>query len=81
MRGILKNGLAAYNDPADVQAWGELMVAADFSHNGVTGVGRAGDWTNHGTEEVISGIYDIPHGAGLSIVTPAWMKYVYTKHP
>lgn len=25
----------------------------------------------------ISGIYDIPHGAGLAVVFPAWMKYVY----
>lgn len=81
MRGIIKNGLAVYKDPNDVKAWGELMVAADFSHNGITGFGRNGDWTNHGTEEVISGIYNIPHGAGLSIVTPAWMKYVYKKRP
>lgn len=81
MRGVIKNGLAVYENPADVQAWGELMIAADFSHNGITGFGRDCDWTNHGTEEVISGIYDIPHGAGLSVVTPAWMKYVYKKHP
>ena len=81
MRGVIKNGLTVYQNPGDVRAWGELMVAADFSHNGITGFGRDCDWTNHGTEEVISGIYDIPHGAGLSIVTPAWMKYVYRKHP
>jgi len=81
MRGIIKNGVAVFDDPSDIDAWGELMIAADFSHNGITGFGRNGDWTNHGTEEVISGIYNIPHGAGLSIVTPAWMKYVYKKHP
>lgn len=81
MRAILKNGLAVYHDSSDVKAWGELMIASNFSHNGITGVGRVGDWTNHGTEEVISGIYNIPHGVGLSIVTPAWMRYVYQKHP
>ncbi len=27
----------------------------------------------------ISGIYDITHGAALSIIFPAWMKYVYKK--
>ena len=26
----------------------------------------------------LSAIYDIPHGAGLSIIFPAWMKYVYS---
>ena len=81
MRAIIKNGLSVYHNPSDVQAWGELMIASDFSHNGITGVGREGDWTNHGTEEVISGIYNIPHGVGLSIVTPAWMRYIYKKHP
>lgn len=81
MRGIIKNGIAVYDNPSDVKAWGELMIAADFSHNGITGFGRNGDWTNHGTEEVISGIYNISHGEGLSIVTPAWMKYVYKKNP
>ena len=30
-------------------------------------------------EHELSGIYDVPHGAGLAVVFPAWMKYVY-KH-
>ena len=28
-------------------------------------------------EHELSAIYDVPHGAGLAVVTPAWMKYVY----
>jgi alcohol dehydrogenase YqhD (iron-dependent ADH family) len=56
------------------------MVASDFAHSGITGFGRQGDWSNHPMEEEISGIYDIPHGAGLSVITPAWMRYVYKKH-
>ncbi|MES0342013.1 MAG: iron-containing alcohol dehydrogenase, partial [Candidatus Humimicrobiaceae bacterium] len=28
-------------------------------------------------EHELSAIYDIAHGAGLSIIFPAWMKYVY----
>ena len=27
----------------------------------------------------ISGIYDLAHGAGLAVIFPAWMKYVYKK--
>lgn len=45
-----------------------------------TGFGKLGDWTNHNIEEIISGYYDIPHGAGLSTITPQWMRYVYKKH-
>lgn len=45
-----------------------------------TGFGKLGDWTNHNIEEIISGYYDIPHGAGLSTITPQWMRYVYKNH-
>ena len=45
-----------------------------------TGFGKLGDWTNHNIEEIISGYYDIPHGAGLSTITPQWMRYVYKKY-
>lgn len=80
MKAILKNGPIVYKDPSNVDAWGELMVASDFSHNSMTGFGKVGDWTNHNIEEVISGYYDIPHGAGLSVLTPQWMRYIYKKH-
>ena len=43
-----------------------------------------GHWKNsgfrsHKIEHELSAIYDVPHGAGLAVVFPAWMKYVY-KH-
>ena len=80
MKAILKNGPVAYHDPTNLDAMGELMVASDFSHNMITGFGRKADWSCHGMEEVISGLYDIPHGAGLSVLVPGWMRYVYKKH-
>ena len=80
MKAILTNGPKVLKDQNDVDAWGELMVAADFSHNSMTGFGKVGDWTNHNIEEIISGVYDIPHGAGLAIITPQWMRYIYKKH-
>ncbi|MFQ3621840.1 MAG: iron-containing alcohol dehydrogenase [Spirochaetales bacterium] len=30
---------------------------------------------NHMLEHPLSGLYDLPHGAGLSIIIPAWLKY------
>jgi len=35
------------------------------------------DWASHNIEHEISAIYDVAHGAGLAVVFPAWMKYVY----
>ncbi|MGL5578935.1 MAG: iron-containing alcohol dehydrogenase, partial [Fusobacteriaceae bacterium] len=55
----------------------ELMWASTFAHNGFLDTGRIADWASHNIEHELSGIYDITHGAGLSIIMPAWMKYVY----
>ena len=35
------------------------------------------DWASHEIEHELSAIYDVAHGAGLAVVTIAWMKYVY----
>jgi alcohol dehydrogenase YqhD (iron-dependent ADH family) len=81
MKGILRNARIAYENPSNLDAWGELMVGSDFAHSGITGYDGKGEWPIHPIEEVISGEYeDLPHGVGLAILAPAWMKYVYKKH-
>jgi len=35
----------------------------------------SGDWGSHLIEHTLSVLFDIAHGAGLSIVFPAWMKH------
>lgn len=66
-------------DPMDYNARANIMLASSWSHNGLTGMGRAnnGDWCSHFIEHELSGEYDVTHGAGLAVITPAWMKYVY----
>ena len=40
-------------------------------------MGREQDWACHGMEHELSAIYDVAHGAGLAVLTPGWMQYVY----
>ena len=40
-------------------------------------MGRIQDWGSHMIAHEISALYDTAHGATLSIIIPAWMKYVY----
>jgi len=63
----------------DYNAWAELMWSGTIAHNNLLNTGRIGDWGSHDLEHELSAIYDIAHGAGLAVVFPAWMKYVY-KH-
>ncbi|AFL68400.1 iron-containing alcohol dehydrogenase [Sulfurospirillum barnesii] len=63
-------------NPNDDEARGEFAWAATCALNGLTHVGVAGiGFPNHMIEHAISAMCNIPHGAGLSIVMPAWMKW------
>lgn len=64
-------------NPLDDDAWAEIMWGGNVAHNGLLGRGREEDWASHAIEHELSARYDIPHGAGLAIVFPAWMRYVY----
>ncbi|MBQ7132775.1 MAG: iron-containing alcohol dehydrogenase, partial [Oscillospiraceae bacterium] len=50
-------------------------------HNDIIGVGRSQDWNSHGIEHELSGLYDCAHGAGLAVIMPAWMEFVYKHNP
>ena len=66
-------------DPHNYQARANIMWAGTIAHNDIVGVGRDQDWNSHGIEHELSGLYDCAHGAGLAVVMPAWMEFVY-KH-
>lgn len=74
---VIENVGGALADPDNYEARANLMWAGTMALNGTVGVGVRQDWASHGIEHEISAIYDIPHGAGLSIVFPNWMKYVH----
>ena len=79
MRNIIENGKKVLANGNDYDARAEIMLSGTVAHNDSLSMGRIGDWASHDIEHELSGIYDIAHGAGLAIIFPAWMKYVY-KH-
>lgn len=63
--------------PRDLKARSTIMWAGALAWNGLFVAGVEGASTpNHMLEHPLSGLYDLPHGAGLSIVIPAWLKYM-----
>jgi alcohol dehydrogenase YqhD (iron-dependent ADH family) len=77
LRSVIKYTPVAIERPDDYEARAELMLAATFSHNDITSVGRRNcGFTAHGLEAYISGHYDTAHGAGLAMVMPAWLKFI-----
>ncbi len=77
MRSILQEAPKAISEPENYGARANIMWAGTIAHNDILGVGRSEDWASHNIEHELSALYDIAHGAGLAIVFPAWMKYVY----
>lgn len=57
-----------------------MLLASTCALNGITTYGKqAGDWGVHAIGHVLSVLYDIPHGASLSIAYPAWLQWLSTK--
>ena len=77
LRTLMKNALIAKDDMTNYDAWAELGFSGTVAHNGLVGMGRDQDWGCHNMEHELSAIYDVAHGAGLAVLTPGWMEYVY----
>ncbi|MDO4410909.1 MAG: iron-containing alcohol dehydrogenase [Akkermansia sp.] len=80
LRIIMKNARILNNNLYDYDAWAEIAFCGNIAHNNLLGIGREQDWACHAMEHEMSAIYHVAHGAGLSVITPAWMKYVAPKH-
>lgn len=52
-----------------------ILLCGTLALNGVLNMGLSGDWATHNIEHAVSAVYDIPHGGGLAILFPNWMKY------
>ena len=79
MVSIIEAAPRAMADDHDYESHATLMWAGMLAHNNSVGVDREQDWGSHQIEHELSALYDCAHGAGLAVVFPAWMKYVY-KH-
>jgi alcohol dehydrogenase len=77
LKTIIRNVPLALAEPNNYDFRAEILWASTIAHNDLLGTGRIGDWASHGIEHEMSGIYDMAHGAGLAIIFPAWMRYVY----
>jgi len=60
----------------DYDARADLMWTATLALNGLTGagLGKVG-FPMHLIEHSLSALYNVAHGAGLSVVIPGWMRY------
>ena len=69
-------------DPANHEARAQFAWAATLALNGFAYSGvSAFSYPNHAIEHSLSALFNVPHGAGLSVVVPAWMKWYRDRNP
>jgi hypothetical protein len=82
VREAMEYGPKLLNDLHSYMLREKIMYAATMALNGLTLHGKSsGDWCVHATGHCLSILYDIPHGASLTIVYPAWMKFFKEQIP
>jgi hypothetical protein len=76
VREAMEYGPKLLGDLQNYEYREKIMFAATMALNGMTMYGRStGDWGVHSAGHCLSLLYDVPHGASLTIVYPAWMRH------
>lgn len=85
IRAVIDAATTVTTTPDDYDARAAIMWSGTLAHNDLCGCGRAsaptkraGGWESHGLEHKISAHRpEVTHGAGLAVILPAWMRYVW----
>ena len=82
IKTIMESTETILREPVNYDARANMMWAATLAFNGLTtaGMGKV-SLPAHMIEHSLSALYDIAHGAGLSIILPGWMMYAAEKDP
>lgn len=81
IKSVIETTEKILQNPEDYNSRAEFMWSATMALNGTMNLGREGvAFPNHMIEHGLSGVTDIPHGAGLSIIIPAWMRWYKNKN-
>ena len=89
IRAVMDAATAVTEKPDDYDARATIMWSGTLAHNDLCGCGRAaaagkraGGWESHALEHEISAHHpEVAHGAGLAVILPAWMRYVWHADP
>jgi hypothetical protein len=86
MEGLIRNAMQScercLTDPRDYGGRAALMWTATLALNGLTvaGLGPTA-FPMHMIEHSLSALYNVPHGAGLSVVMLGWLRWRLEQHP
>jgi alcohol dehydrogenase YqhD (iron-dependent ADH family) len=75
LKTVINTAPRLLNDLTSLDNRETILYSGTMALNGILSMGVKGDWATHNLEHAVSAIHDIPHGGGLAILFPNWMKY------
>ncbi|CAM3201586.1 iron-containing alcohol dehydrogenase [Filibacter tadaridae] len=81
LRAVMEAGPKLVQDLENYDLRETILFAGTMGLNGFLQMGYNGDWATHDIEHTISAVYDIPHGGGLAILFPHWMRHNVKVNP
>ncbi|MGP7816280.1 iron-containing alcohol dehydrogenase [Niallia sp. 01092] len=81
LKTIMEFGPKLVNDLENYEYRATILYCGTMALNGMVNMGYQGDWATHNIEHAVSAVYDIPHGGGLAILFPNWMKHNLSVKP
>ncbi|MCF6185561.1 MAG: iron-containing alcohol dehydrogenase, partial [Bacteroidales bacterium] len=70
------------DEPENYEYRANMLLQSTCALNGITAYGKSGgDWGVHSAGHILSLLYDMPHGATLSVAYPAWFKLQKSRIP
>lgn len=81
LRTVIEAAPKLINDLENYDLRETILYSGTIALNGMLQMGYRGDWATHNIEHAVSAVYDIPHGGGLAILFPSWMKHNLQVNP
>lgn len=79
LKTCIHYGPIALAEPDNYEARANLMWTSSLAINGLLSLGKGNGWTVHPIQHELGAYYDITHGEGLAILTPAWMREILSE--
>ncbi|WP_028544585.1 iron-containing alcohol dehydrogenase [Paenibacillus taiwanensis] len=80
LKSVIQTAPELIKNLDDVELRETILLSGTLALNGMPSMGVSGDWATHNIEHAVSAVYDIPHGGGLAILFPNWMKHTLSEN-
>lgn len=77
MESILSNLERSLAAPDNKEARRTLMLTSALNVNGLTSIGKQGDWSMYPIEGIVQNYYGISYKPAITILFPYWIKHIY----